>query len=471
MSQILESVRRRAQETPEQTAFQWRAGRMIERRTCLETWEEIQNACRRYQKLKGRRVGILGGNSYWWITTAWAMAALESTTAFLDPVLNEADLKNAISRTELEALICDEDSWELGTRLRDSLPGLTLVSGEEEVGSQKTQGSWNPDVDHDVIFFTSGTTKNSKAVVTSASAVEENALCLLRLFRCGEKDLVYIPVPYHHAFGFSMLAMFFCAGCPIMLGSARSVLRDIRVSEPQILVAVPNLLIYLLDKQALSSGFMKNIMVAGGVCTKELAGRVLELGICIQNHYGSSEFSGGIAINLPGDPVDAMTPHEMAEVKLKTDGEVLVKGPFLMKEYYGMPKETQEIFQDGYLKTGDMGILDEHGRLHLSGRKKDTLVLESGEKIFYPDVDVALSALAGVRKGAVLSCANTLVAVLSPEPGIGEAELWRALEQYNQTQPFHRRMKKLWVYPGELPYTSTGKLKRQLLEEEYRHVH
>lgn len=470
MSLILEELEQRAETVPDRVAFLWRTPKTIRQKTYKEVYEDISGVCCRYQDLRKRRVGILGGNSYQWIIMAWAMMSLEATAALLDPVLNEEDLRNAILRTDLEILVCDQESKELGMQLQRGLPGLELCIFSEDALPLGGSGAWNPSADNDFIFFTSGTTKNSKAAVSPASAIEENALCLLPLFRCRKEDLVYIPLPYHHAFGFSMLLMFFYAGCPIMLGSVRNVLREIRNSNPQILVTVPNLLSWLLEKQALSSAFLKNIMIAGGVCTKELAGQVLELGISIQNHYGSSEFSGGIAINLPEDPVDALTPHAKASVFVQEDGEILVQSPFLMKEYYGMPEETRAVLKENRFKTGDMGSVDEQGRLHLAGRKKDTLILDSGEKIFCPDVDAALSALEGISEGAVLSCDNVLVAVLSPKPGTTAQEIDRALEQYNNSQPFHRRMKKLWVYPGKLPYTSTGKLQRRILEEEYRKI-
>jgi long-chain acyl-CoA synthetase len=128
------------------------------------------------------------------------------------------------------------------------------------------------------------------------------------------------------------------------------------------------------------------IFISGGApLGRELAEWYADIGIRIHEGYGLTETAPVIAVNTPhahklgtvGKPLPNL------DVRIAVDGEVLVRGPSVFKEYWNKPKETQEAFVDGWFKTGDIGNLDADGFLSITDRKKD-LIKTSGGKFIAP---------------------------------------------------------------------------------------
>ena len=112
--------------------------------------------------------------------------------------------------------------------------------------------------------------------------------------------------------------------------------------------------------------------------------------------------------------------------------------------------------------------MDDNGKLHLLGRRKNMVIMENGEKVFYTDLDEGLKALPIVNDGAVIYRDKKIIAVLDVKSGVAEEDIKREIHRYNQSQPVSRQIRGIWNYGGSLPYTSSGKLKRSQLEKEYK---
>lgn len=469
---LFQKVLRWYRETPQQTALLYYEDKQLCRKTYKEVFCRL-TACRQYYKeLKIQRIGLLGTNSWQWICEAWGILAAGKTVAFLDPLLSVEDLTAAVRRTDLEALVCEKDLMPLGVEVQKLLPELSLMEygtpeclelAKSAEIAETAEKEWE---EGDAIFFTSGTSQNSKAVVTPTSSICGQALAHLPLIVHEPGKVLLHPLPFHHSFDFVMLNFFYEAGCPIFISSMKSMLRDVKQIQPHMIVLVPSAAEFLLKKKGLPDS-LHSMMISGSYCSKELAAKVRERGIIIQNQYGSSEMPCGIGENLPEDDVDALTLHAYASVEISGEGEIIVTVPYHMKEYYKNPEETKEVLADGKIHTGDLGYLDEKGRLHLLGRKKNMILMENGEKIFCPDVDAQLSALPGVQEAAVIYVKKQLIAVVAPQKDVNQTQIEKALADYNSTQPYYRRMQKIWIYEEKLPYTSSGKLNRNRLESEY----
>jgi long-chain acyl-CoA synthetase len=129
-------------------------------------------------------------------------------------------------------------------------------------------------------------------------------------------------------------------------------------------------------------GALKTIVVGGAPLPADLGARWGALGVNVIQGYGATEASPCITFHTFENPRydSAGLPLSGVDVKIAHDGEVLVRGPNITPSYWETPDRTAEVFVDGWYRTGDQGSFDEDGFLHLNGRKKDMIVLASGQK-------------------------------------------------------------------------------------------
>lgn len=457
---------RLARQRPDHAALCYRVRSRIEHKTYRQALGQVAACSQVFRNLPQKRVGILGTNTWQWVCNAFGLLAAGKTVALLDPLLPEEDLIHAAEYTDLELLVAEEDSLPLAHTVQSALPGISVMAyhvAPETEQLLELRSEWGGEI----IFFTSGTTKHSKAVVTTLDAVAGQAKEQQAVTQYEAGDLVMCPPPLHHAYGFSQLIFWFQVGCPIMISAMKSVLADLRLIAPQRLMLVPSAARFLLDKGAFPQG-LKSVITAGSALPEELAEGIRALGIAVQNQYGSSEYSGSIGENLPGDPIDKLTLHESVTAEISPEGEVLVHTPYHFKEYYKDPDGTAATLRQGVIHTADAGVLDGQGRLRLLGRKKNMILMENGEKVFCQDVDRELTALPFIGDAAVIYEDKQLIAVVAPQKGASGEDVLASIARYNKVQPYYRRIKHTWVYGNALPYTSSGKLHRSRLEEEYR---
>jgi len=184
------------------------------------------------------------------------------------------------------------------------------------------------------------------------------------------------------------------------------------------------------------------------------------LGFVVIQGYGLTETAPIVAFNNPfavkkgtvGEPVEG------TEIKIAPDGEILVRGDSVTPGYFGAPPEASSAFSEGWLRTGDIGAIDNDGRLVIRGRKKEVIVTPEGLKVFPEDVERVLNGLRGVRESAVVGRAHPH-AVVVLEPGILPEEVVRLA---NQQLEDHQKIRGLSVWPDHrLPRTpGTEKIKR-----------
>jgi long-chain acyl-CoA synthetase len=189
------------------------------------------------------------------------------------------------------------------------------------------------------------------------------------------------------------------------------------------------------------------------------------LGFLVVQGYGLTETAPIVTLNHPfaarrgsvGKPIAGLS------VRVADDGEILVRGDNVMRGYYNAPEATAAAIEDGWLRTGDIGELDESGRLYVRGRKKEMIVTSDGLNVFPEDVERVLSLVSGVREAAVVGRieggAERVHAVLVLDSGVTPEA---AVRQANQRLPEPQRIRGASVWPlPNLPRTEgTRKLKR-----------
>ncbi|MDE3156353.1 MAG: AMP-binding protein [Acidobacteriota bacterium] len=198
------------------------------------------------------------------------------------------------------------------------------------------------------------------------------------------------------------------------------------------------------------------------------------LGFLVIQGYGLTETAPIVSLNHPlfgtrqgsvGKAIGGV------EVRIADDGEILVRGDNVTSGYFHADEETRRAFEDGWFHTGDIGELDDQGRLFIRGRKKEMIVTPEGLNVFPEDVERVLNALPGVRESAVVGLAvggeERVHAVLVLEPGTGPDAVDRIVQQANAQLEDHQKVRRALAWPGDaLPRTEgTRKLKRAAIKQ------
>ena len=210
-----------------------------------------------------------------------------------------------------------------------------------------------------------------------------------------------------------------------------------------------------------------------------------DIGVTILQGYGATETGTGCCTTLDDHGLGTVgRPAEGMQVKLAEDGEILFKGPTLFHGYWNDPVNTAEAFTpDGWYRSGDIGHFDDHGRLILSGRKKDIIVLPNGFNVYPEDIENALR-IAGVRDAVVVETepgrieAVVLASVVTAglpradamatahDPDMLKSHLDAAVKVANGTLGANQRIAAWRLWPDEdFPRTHTLKIKRAAIRE------
>lgn len=317
-----------------------------------------------------------------------------------------------------------------------------------------------------ILFLTSGTTSRSKFVAVSDKSLMASAWNGSSLLPLAESDRLLCILPLAHVFGFVCgLLWGLSCGAEVALGrGARHYVDDCRHFQPTAVSVVPNLLGFLFGHQLLTPS-IDLVLVGAGDCGGELLAALQATGRRVAFGYGLTETSSGVALGQGAHP-HAMDICPGFKVTIAEDGEVLLESPGCMMEgYYRRPDDTAATIVDGVLYTGDLGRIDEDGRLHITGRKKEMLVLSSGTKIFLPEYEGLLHKALGTPEAAVTLLKDRLVLVLG-KVDFSADEAMELIRDVMAETPRAQQVTSVVELAHELPRTATGKLKRWEMQGE-----
>lgn len=320
-----------------------------------------------------------------------------------------------------------------------------------------------------ILFFTSGTTSMSKAVILTEQSLCNSAYNGSAKLPLEENDVLMCLLPLAHVFGFvcSLLWGLSCGSAVALGRGTRYMPFDLKYFEPTAVSVVPMLLGFLI-KQNLLNDSLKLILIGAGDCPENVLAATTASGRRISFGYGLTETSSGVAISVSGDP-HAMEVCPDDEIKIAPDGEILISAPTcIMQGYYKDGEKTAEALKDGLFHSGDLGFIDLDGKLHITGRKKEMLVLQNGTKIFLPDFEHEISkALENAELAVILLKAKPVLVIKElPEK---RKEIVEKLNQLMKKSPRAHRITDVIFTDKPLPRTATGKIKRweiQKTEEE-----
>ena len=283
------------------------------------------------------------------------------------------------------------------------------------------------------IMFTSGTTGKSKGVMLTHRNLAENATCLD--MKIPPRTTILSVLPIHHAY---------CLSMDILKGIS---LGSIICINDSLLRVAKNIRLFQPDMIDLFESY----------------------GITILQGYGMTECAPVISTNVSWDirknSVGKLLPNCEAKV---VDKELWVRGSSVMQGYYHMPEETKETLVDGWLRTGDLGYVDEDGFVYLTGRKKNLIITKNGENVSPEELENKIGEARLVQENLVREKEGVIEAEIFPDLDYVkkkriknvEEELQKVIDAYNQEAPAYKRVYKLKVREREFEKTPSKKIKR-----------
>lgn len=408
---------------------------------------------------RGDRVALLLPNGPDWIAAFYGILRLGAIVVPLNILLAEREVEQ---------------------RVADA--GATLVVREPLRGSGARAAAPVAADDVAVLLYTSGTTGRPKAAELTHSGLAAVARSLVEALGIREDDVLLGVAPLAHVFGMcGVMNAGVVSGAAIAFldrfspAAALDLVESERVS---VFLGVPTMLGALLEESR-ATGRAPAIRLAhcgGAPLAPALLAQFAERFSCtVLEGYGLTETAGTVTTHRAGSAVKPGTVGPAApgvELRLAPDGEVLVRGPGVMRGYRGRPEETAAVLSpDGWFATGDIGTLDQDGYLTLVDRKKD-VVLRGGYTVYPRAVEDAL-----YEHPAVASA----VAVGVPDERLGE-EIAAVVVLREPAEPaeliaFARERLSAYAYPRlvhvveAVPVGATGKvLRREIDREELRRL-
>jgi len=380
------------------------------------------------------------------------------------------------------------------------------------------------------IIYTSGTTSNPKGVVLSHGGILSNCEGAVELLEplIKKKNPIFLTwLPLAHSYEHTVQFIQIIVGAKVFYAeSLEKLISNMGVAKPTIMTAVPrfyqNLFIKInmnfekqkgikkkliiktleLGKKILNKkefsfsekiiNFLCNSLVrkkiqnqfggnlqafisGGGALDKNIGEFLNAIGLPTLQGYGLTEASPVVSCNLP-DMVKVETvgpPFRTNKVKIAEDGEILIKGENIMLGYWNQKAETEKVIKDGWLHTGDIGVLDNNNYLTITDRKKDIIVNLGGDNISPSKIENILCLNEFIKQSFIYGDKkNYLVAIIVCDKEIGREKIKLIIENINNKLTLIEKVKKFILIKDEFTInngmlTPTLKLKRKKITKNY----
>jgi long-chain acyl-CoA synthetase len=462
---------------------------------------------------KGDRVILFGRSSPEWIVAYFAVIHRGAIVVPLDPQTQPEFFYRVVTKTEPVVVICDTPFENGGI---ETIPLSSIETyGKETEGIQASPVAVEPasirPEDTAEIVFTSGTTSDPKGVVLTHGNIlsnlkpfEEGIARHERIIRLLTPFRILCAVPFSHMFG-----QFTGIFVPLLLGSTvyftaetgpALLVREIRRDKILALITVPRVLKLLAEHvraELVARAKLKrferrwnrwvrlpyplrvfvfldihlhfglhfwSFIVGGAPLDPDTHEFWRRLVYSIFQGYGLTETAPIVTMFNPfrhnRSSVGKILPGQ--EVKFNEEGELLVRGGNVMAGYWNDPETTASVMENGWLKTGDFGKIDENGHIFIHGRKKDMIVTADGHNVYPEDIERLLTNTDGVREGIVVGLpaegGEIPYAVLIVEPGTDPETVVKNVNA--QLLPY-QRIRGFSMWPDiDFPRTPTLKIRK-----------
>ncbi|MDC0254627.1 AMP-binding protein [Bacteriovoracales bacterium] len=495
------------------------------------TWEQAGDQVRRVAKaLKdldlpaGSHIGILSKNCPYWIMTDIAIWMAGHVSVPLYPNLTAETVNTILTHSNTKVLFVGKlDGWE------DMKPGIpsdvkcfsypygnkgyedwTDLCAKNEPITENIQREYEEVA---TIIYTSGTTGVPKGVIhnfLSFSCAGENGTKLAQL-NPNDRFFSYLPLSHVAERLLVETCGLYCGGLIYFAESLDTFVDNLKTARPTVFLSVPRLwtkfqmgILGKLPQKKLNT-LLKIPFVSGLIKRKVLKGLGLDqariaatgaapisltllewwksLGLTILEGYGMTENFAYSHLNLPNEEKFGFVGQAMpgVNVRLSDEGEIQIKNECLMDGYYKEPVLTDEVFADGYLRTGDQGSIDQNGYLKITGRVKDLFKTGKGKYVVPSPIELKISKSSLIEQVCVAGngLPQPIALINLSEDGKNRSkeevtqELQGLMSEINPTIDHHERPEKFIIVRDDWSVennvlTPTMKIKRNVVEKTYQ---
>ncbi len=421
----------------------------------------------------GDRVALLSENRAEWIIADQAILSAGSAGVTMHASLVSEQVAFQVSHSQAKGIIVSgEDQARKVFDVLDQLPDLeflisfdplpTTMQGcrsiaqytwQQLIHSSNPGSNWQQAVrereatitnsDLATIIYTSGTTGNPKGVMLTHNNLLSNALATQDAGIYGTSDILLSWLPYSHIYArtVDLYLTISTYGTLCVGGPVEALFDDLSATQPTWMTAVPRFYekVWAVAEsrpEAERPAFLRRIfgprlihLSSGGApLPRNIAEGFMACEIPLYQGYGLTESSPVISFNGPDanrlGSVGCALPG--VEVRIAPDGEILTRGPHVMRGYWRDPKATSETIIDGWLYTGDVGHLDDDGYLFITDRKKDIIVTSGGKNVAPSEIERLLTSEPFIDQAVVYGDGRQFIsAIVIPNASLLDEEVRR----------------------------------------------
>jgi len=422
-----------------------------------------------------------------------AIVGIGGVATLVNPAYTSRELKHILTDSDSKALIIGHENVGLYEAIEQECPqDIVITTGEEGnfSGWVQARGSGiveerGPD-DVAAMIYSSGLTGYPMGAMLTQGNLDHQSDLLRLCMDADDTDTTLTLIPCFHSFSIStnLLSMIRYGGTAYLMKKLDFKELHYALSEGGVtaICAVPTLfygMVYHPDLSDIDYTHMRSLIAGGSALSMEVFQAFKDrFHTELSQGYGITEASPVCSVNnrhVENRPASIGLPVPGVEARVVDDagrtvepletGELLFKGPNIMKGYYNRPKETAEIIRDGWLYTGDLGHVDKDGYLYITGYKKD-MVITSGFNVYSREVVNVLNSLPGIRDSAIVGEPDPMrgavikAYVVCDDPSITEDDVKKSARKQLTSYKTPRKVE----FVSAIPRDEKGKVLLDLLK-------
>ncbi len=468
--------------------------------------------------LAGKRIAVIGKNSYEWMVSFLAVVSAGGVIVPLDRGLLDYEIKDQLIRSEASAIFYGEafeermKEYDIVKICTDAKEFTELI----EIGKNAKNKLQYDNIEIDnhamsILLFTSGTTSQSKAVMLSQNNMTSNIYAMTLWEKLYESDVNMALLPFHHTFGMVQTLLFLSYGMTNVFCEGLRIAKCLNEYGVTVFVGVPRVIEEMmltinrkiesqgktkkirfarvlsnclrkvgidirrkLFKQIIDAmgGHLRLIIIGAAAASPDVLRFFNDIGVLSIQGYGLTETSPVISAEndthmrknsvgwaIPGVEVRIDNPDENGI------GEIVTRGENVMLGYYNDKEKTDEILKDGWLYTGDMGSKDKDGYIFISGRKKNVIVLSSGKNVFPEEIETLVNLSPAIKECVVYAEGDDIKCTIVTDANF-EGDAKEAVKEHinvvNAQLITYKQISDYTLQENEMEKTTTGKIKRYI---------